>query len=74
MKEGASVGDSACWGGQMRATKGRSSLPVAFRIDNGTWGTLEDRSVVDPSTITSMTDGEVILVEGDESAFIAAFE
>ena len=73
MYEGARVGDTACWGGQVKAAKGRNSFPIAFNVDNGGWGTLENRSVVDPATMSSMNSGDAILVEGDENAFIAAF-
>lgn len=74
MKSDTKIDDTACWGGQMRGVKGRTSFPISFNINSSYWGVLQDYNVVDnPSSLSSMGNGSAILVEGDDKAFVAQF-
>lgn len=75
MKSDTKIDDTACWGGQMRGVKGRTSFPISFNVNSSNWGAFQDCNVVTDlsSSFSSLAQGNAILVEGDDNAFVASF-
>ena len=75
MKSDTKIDDTACWGGQMRGAKDRTSFPISFNVNSSNWGAFQDCNVVTDlsSSFSSLAQGNAILVEGDDNAFVASF-
>ena len=73
MKQDAKVDDTACWGGQMRGVKDKESFTISFKVDSQNWTDLTCNVENDLSAFNSLSNGNAILIPGDESAFVASF-
>ncbi len=75
MKSGTQIEGNTAWGGQMRGVKDRTSFPISFNVNSGDWGVFQDCNVVTDlsSGFSSLAQGNALLVEGDDKAFVAQF-
>lgn len=73
MKKDAKVNDTACWGGQMRGVVDKTSFTVSFKVGDQNWTEKNCPVTNDLSAFNSLSNGNAILIPGDESAFVASF-